>query len=95
MTSRAETGSSAIHEARSAHDRAGDGDALTLATGQLARIAVGVTQTRPTSSSTSFDALLVVRNARRLPQSFLDRVPPIVIRGSSDEYGSWKTNLCS
>ena len=70
---------------------AGDPDALALTTGELVRVPVDVLL-RPTTSSNSCTSTLAVALGRdlRVMSNGSPTMSPTVMRGLSEEYGSWK-----
>ena len=93
-TSSAEVISSAMSTCGPAGERAGERDALALP----ARHAWPGTPWRATASrctSSSSRATSSLRSARLSPRGRISAMlAPIVMRGSSEEYGSWNT-ICS
>ena len=92
-TSRAETGSSAMISFGLQRERAGDADALPLAAGELVRVAVVVLRVEPDDVHDLLHGLACARPrpcASRGSTYGSEMIVPIVLRGFSDEYGSWK-----
>ena len=80
-------------EFRPAHDGAGDRDALALAAGELVRIALGetVAEADLAPAPPARARLLRPRAMSGTSRSASPTRSPIVMRGSSEEYGSWNT----
>ena len=73
-------------------ERAGDADPLALAARELARVGVQARAPSPTRSSSSRQrASTRSRGTSSCTRSSSDSVWRTVMRGFSDEYGSWKT----
>ena len=96
-TSSADTGSSATSSARLDRERAREADALALAARELVRVAVP--QLRPQADRVEELVRRCASSARprREPvqRSGSPTISPHVMRGLSDEYGSWKTMCIS
>ena len=73
-------------------ERPGDRHPLPLAAGELARVRGQVRLSSPTSASSSARTPRPdSREPRGAPAAARRSIPPTVIRGFSEEYGSWKT----
>ena len=77
---------------RAQRERARDADALALAAGELVRVAVVVLRVQPDRLHQPLHlafALALVGNSSWIANGSA-MIEPIVLRGFSDEYGSWK-----